>query len=585
MTIKVQLKREVDGVMQQVNPITSEECVILSDGKKLNEVIDFATTAEDFVDEAIVIEENLVDRIESIENRIVSEFEEQNSQITTGLSNIKTIEQNISNKVDTEVAKVNAQLSELANKGTTVEVIERVTKEEIDRQIADGTIANLMIEDNSITPEKTTFFNIINYIDFKNSEYYFRGEGVQDKITLNKSKDKLTYTSTDSSTLFFGVKLNLTLGETYTIKYNFLNSNSNGFDICTDAELGNSILAIRESSGKVEFTATATVMYLRLFIRPNESAILQCNMFKSGEERTQIKAEYLPIVGVNSKLYSWDDCVWTAYGDSITAISNGNGLELGWAKYVNNFYGFSEFYGRGVGGQTYVWNNTTFYVNSDGTYNSRDTNHTPPSGTTEVRGCFCSWARIKAMYPENIRHKINLVFIMGGTNDLANAEEATGQSTILYNKPIWSKEFKVDSDWVNDSQHYLGGDYDVNTFSGAIASTIMKFQVWCPNAVIVIGTPISRWYTPTFYPSSQPSNDTYVNGMANGVDTNDLSDVIVKVANYMATPCIDINRTCGINGFNWDKYMDGVHPYPESGKKMLARAVIGGLENILPLID
>lgn len=116
MTIKVQLKREVDGVMQQVNPITSEECVILSDGKKLNEVIDFATTAEDFVDETIVIEENLVDRVESMENKIETEFEQQNSQIATGLSNIKTIEQNISNKVDTEVAKVNAQLSTRATK-------------------------------------------------------------------------------------------------------------------------------------------------------------------------------------------------------------------------------------------------------------------------------------------------------------------------------------------------------------------------------------------------------------------------------------------------------------------------------------
>ena len=115
MTIKVQLKREVNGVMQQVNPITSEECVILGDGKKLNEVIDFATTAEDFVDETIVIEENLVDRVESMENKIETEFEQQNSQITTGLSNIKTIEQNISNKVDTEVAKVNAQLSQELN--------------------------------------------------------------------------------------------------------------------------------------------------------------------------------------------------------------------------------------------------------------------------------------------------------------------------------------------------------------------------------------------------------------------------------------------------------------------------------------
>lgn len=56
--------------------------------------------------------------------------------------------------VDQEVGKTNAQLSQLANKGTTVEVLERVTKEEIDRQIADGTMANLTIADNSITGEK-----------------------------------------------------------------------------------------------------------------------------------------------------------------------------------------------------------------------------------------------------------------------------------------------------------------------------------------------------------------------------------------------------------------------------------------------
>ena len=56
--------------------------------------------------------------------------------------------------VDEIQAQTNAQLSELANKGTTVEVLERVTKEEINRQIADGTMANLTIADNSITTEK-----------------------------------------------------------------------------------------------------------------------------------------------------------------------------------------------------------------------------------------------------------------------------------------------------------------------------------------------------------------------------------------------------------------------------------------------
>ena len=64
--------------------------------------------------------------------------------------------------VDEIQAQTNAQLSELANKGTTVEVLERVTKEEIDRQIADGTIANLTIQDNSITSNKLALNAVSN---------------------------------------------------------------------------------------------------------------------------------------------------------------------------------------------------------------------------------------------------------------------------------------------------------------------------------------------------------------------------------------------------------------------------------------
>lgn len=53
-----------------------------------------------------------------------------------------------------EIDDIKSSLDNIANKGTTVEVLERVTKEEIDRQIKDGTIANLTIEDGSITSEK-----------------------------------------------------------------------------------------------------------------------------------------------------------------------------------------------------------------------------------------------------------------------------------------------------------------------------------------------------------------------------------------------------------------------------------------------
>ena len=56
--------------------------------------------------------------------------------------------------VNNRINETNKQLTEVANKGTTVEVLERVTKEEIDGQVSDGTIASLTIANNSITDSK-----------------------------------------------------------------------------------------------------------------------------------------------------------------------------------------------------------------------------------------------------------------------------------------------------------------------------------------------------------------------------------------------------------------------------------------------
>lgn len=53
-----------------------------------------------------------------------------------------------------KISELNSQMDTIANKGTTVEVLERVTKEEIERQIQDGTIANLTIADESIESNK-----------------------------------------------------------------------------------------------------------------------------------------------------------------------------------------------------------------------------------------------------------------------------------------------------------------------------------------------------------------------------------------------------------------------------------------------
>ena len=61
--------------------------------------------------------------------------------------------------VDSKVDEINSSIEEIATKGTTVDVIEQATKEEIERQIEDGTIANLTIEDYSIDYKKDKFLS------------------------------------------------------------------------------------------------------------------------------------------------------------------------------------------------------------------------------------------------------------------------------------------------------------------------------------------------------------------------------------------------------------------------------------------
>ena len=92
--------------------------------------------------------EEKITQIKYIDNAIVKKLKKEYENIQTKLTN--DIQTNLTNDIET----INIKLDTIANKGTTVEVLERVTKEEIERQIQDGTIANLTIRDESITLEK-----------------------------------------------------------------------------------------------------------------------------------------------------------------------------------------------------------------------------------------------------------------------------------------------------------------------------------------------------------------------------------------------------------------------------------------------
>lgn len=269
----------------------------------------------------------------------------------------------------------------------------------------------------------------------------------------------------------------------------------------------------------------------------------------------------------------WTNKNMTNYGDSISAINNGyNGQDMSpdyeymWGAYVHNYFKMGKFYGRGIGSSTFCWNNQQWFANPDGSYNSRPP-ASQPSGTTVHRGCFCSWDRIKTMYSDSIRNDIDLILLMGGTNDF-------GVNNKIGDNPVWSASNTTDTDWKNDSEFYNGGDYDITNFKGAIASTVMKLQARCPNAVIVLLTQLSGQGA-----EKNPLTNTL------GLNPVDYAKAMQEVAQFMSIPCIDVFGTTGINNINSKDYItDGTHPYTIQGNKALARAVIGGLKGIIPRV-
>ena len=142
-------------------------------------------------------------------------------------------------------------------------------------------------------------------------------------------------------------------------------------------------------------------------------------------------------------------------------------------------------------------------------------------------------------------------------------------------------EDKTDAEWAA-SEYYskYNGDFNIETLQGAIASTIMKFQVWMPNARLILCTPMST------------AVDSKTIGEDNTATTTDLSYTIkmLKVAkavknaaDVLSVPVIDVFHNDGINPLNRTPYVqDMIHPLWSTGNQRLAITVIGGMKTILP---
>lgn len=293
----------------------------------------------------------------------------------------------------------------------------------------------------------------------------------------------------------------------------------------------------------------------------------------------------------------WNGKILTTYGDSVTALQGGDfsypydltNTER-WGNRVADYFKMSKHYGRGIGGQKYAWGTnggavTWLYKDTGIMYNRNDAFNLDnwdgssfPSTWTDtqkqtvlngladgtmvsIRGSACSWLRITSMYPESIKNDVDVVFVMFH-NDSVDGNEFS-----------WVEGDTTDPEWAASSYYATyGGDYNINTFEGGIASTIMKLQTWLPNAVIILGTPINGQGT-----TGQLRPDA--NGLYKQVQH------VKNVGLRFSIPVIDVYATCGINGLNRTEYItDGIHPYSVAGSKMVARAVIGGFKTILPKV-
>ena len=280
-------------------------------------------------------------------------------------------------------------------------------------------------------------------------------------------------------------------------------------------------------------------------------------------------------------LNQWKDSVIVKSGDSITAQSNGNfqypfNISTGkyFEKFANNL-GLSKAYIRGIGSSKYAWDtnggSVAFVDQNTGEYHSRSNDYnfdnyigniTVPDGTVAIRSAFSSWLRITSMFPASIKDTINAVIIAGATND---ADDDTPIS--------WIANDATDPEWASSSE-YNGGDYNLTTLKGGIASTIMKFQKWMPDAIITIETPLSGRGNSTN--NSRPDRFETVEFQK--------SEKVREAAKRFSCPVIDVNAECGINAVNGGNYMaDGVHPNNE-GEDMIVRVETAKMRAIYPKI-
>ncbi|MCI8566674.1 MAG: hypothetical protein HFI39_10215 [Lachnospiraceae bacterium] len=247
---------------------------------------------------------------------------------------------------------------------------------------------------------------------------------------------------------------------------------------------------------------------------------------------------------------SWAGKKWASYGDSITEYG-------GWQEYVTEYFGFAEHLNCGIENTTFTYCDWEWYANADGSYNSRyDCQGVmeAPAGTTVHELYLASEDRISTQLPDDL----DLVVIMGGSND----------ADYNISAPIGDLSYPLDE----------------TTFMGAVALTVIRVQRQCPDALVVLASPLSGRGPQVGDPEGvQQAYQTDGERNRLWLTTQDYARAVKEVAEAFSIPYIDVFGSTGINPFNRSQYIaDNVHPN-EEGKKAIARLMIGMLDDLKPV--
>lgn len=178
---------------------------------------------------------------------------------------------------------------------------------------------------------------------------------------------------------------------------------------------------------------------------------------------------------------------------------------------------------------------------------------------------------------KNSGRKFDLILLFGGTNDF-NSQLPLGEFYALEKATVSRNGKQIES-----MRRVL--NFDNGTFCGRLNRLLSTLKNNCPDARIVMLTPIHRGFA-KFSDTNEQPEETWANGIDLFLD--DYINKMVEASRLWAVPLLDLNVQCELypvspayDGFVNKTDTDRLHPNT-AGHRRMALAIQGYLESILP---